>query len=60
MCRRMGSHYHNWIDYNGVTFLVVLLDSRPRVTKMGSIDAHRIVYNGDGGSERPAAHTSKN
>ena len=25
MCRRMGSHFHNWIDYNGVTFLVELL-----------------------------------
>ena len=21
MCRWMGSHFHNWIDYNGVTFL---------------------------------------
>ena len=60
MCRRMGSHYHNWIDYNGVTFLVVLLDSRPRVTKVGPIDGHRIDYNGDGGSEKPAARTSKN
>ena len=25
MCRWMGSHFHNWIDYNGVTFLVELL-----------------------------------
>ena len=24
MCRWMGSHFHNWIDYNGVTFLVEL------------------------------------
>ena len=22
MCRWMGSHFHNWTDYNGVTFLV--------------------------------------
>ena len=22
----MGSHFHNWIDYNGVTFLVELLE----------------------------------
>ena len=22
MCRWMGSHFHHWIDYNGVTFLV--------------------------------------
>ena len=20
LCRWMGSHFHNWIDYNGVTF----------------------------------------
>ena len=26
MCRWMGSHFHNWIDYNGVTFLVELLE----------------------------------
>ena len=27
MCRWMGSHFHDWIDYNGVTFLVELLES---------------------------------
>ena len=26
MCRWMGSHFHNWIDCNGVTFLVELLE----------------------------------
>ena len=26
MCRRMGSHFHNWTDYNGVTLLVKLLE----------------------------------
>ena len=26
MCRWMGSHFYNWTDYNGVTFLVVLLE----------------------------------
>ena len=26
MCRWMGSHFHNWIDYNGVKFLVELLE----------------------------------
>ena len=26
MCRWMGLHFHNWIDYNGVTFLVELLE----------------------------------
>ena len=28
MCRRMGSHFHDWIDYNGVAFSIV--------TRMGS------------------------
>ena len=26
MCRWMGSHFHNWTDYKGVTFLVELLE----------------------------------
>ena len=26
MCRWMGSHFHNWTDYNGITFLVELLE----------------------------------
>ena len=26
MCRLMGSHFHDWIDYNGVAFLVELLE----------------------------------
>ena len=26
MCRWMGSHFHNWIGCNGVTFLVELLE----------------------------------
>ena len=26
MCRWMGSHFYDWIDYNGVTFLVELLE----------------------------------
>ena len=26
MCRWMGLHFHNWTDYNGVTFLVELLE----------------------------------
>ena len=24
--RWMGSHFHDWIDYNGVTFLIELLE----------------------------------
>ena len=26
MCCWMGSHFHDWMDYNGVTFLVELLE----------------------------------
>ena len=26
MCRWMGLHFQGWIDYNGVTFLVELLE----------------------------------
>ena len=26
MCRWMGSYFHNWTDYNGVTFLAELLE----------------------------------
>ena len=26
MCRWMGSHFHDWIDYNGVAFSVELLE----------------------------------
>ena len=26
MCRGMGSHFHDWIDYNGVAFLIELLE----------------------------------
>ena len=26
MCRWMESHFHNWTDYNGVTFLLALLE----------------------------------
>ena len=26
MCRWMGSHFHVWIDYNGVAFSIELLE----------------------------------
>ena len=26
MCRWMGSHFHSWIDYNGVAFSLELLE----------------------------------
>jgi len=32
MCRWMGSHFHDWIDYNGVAFAI----GANTVTRMGS------------------------
>ena len=32
MCRCMGSHFHDWIDYSGVIFSHIF----NRVTRMGS------------------------
>ena len=26
MCRWMGSHFHDWVDYNGVAFSIELLE----------------------------------
>ena len=26
MCHWMGSHFHNWIDYNGAAFSIELLE----------------------------------
>ena len=26
MCRWMGSHFHDWIDYNGVAYSIGLLE----------------------------------
>ena len=26
LCRRIGSHFHDWIDYNGVVFSIEVLD----------------------------------
>ena len=26
MCRWMGSHFHDWTDYHGVAFSIVLLE----------------------------------
>jgi len=31
MCRWMGSHFHDWLDYNGIAFLI----GANRVTRMG-------------------------
>ena len=26
MCRWIGSHFHDWIDYNGVAYSIALLE----------------------------------
>ena len=39
MCRWMGLHFHDWMDYNGVAFSTELLEWGRifnRVTRMGS------------------------
>ena len=39
MCRWMGSHFHDWTDYNEVAFSIQLLEWRRifnTVTRMGS------------------------
>ena len=28
ICRWMGSHFHDWSDYNGVAFSIELLDKK--------------------------------
>ena len=37
MCRWMGSHFHNWSDYYGVTFLIDLLECGHKVSNFGGI-----------------------
>ena len=35
MCRWMGSHFHNWIDYDGVAFSIELLELGRTLIIMG-------------------------
>ena len=35
MCRWMGSHLHDWIDYNGVAFSLELLEWDPTFLRFG-------------------------
>ena len=35
MCRWMGSHLHDWIDYNGVAFSLELLEWDPTFLGFG-------------------------
>ena len=36
MCRWMGSHFHGWIDYNGVAFSMALLEWGRTFSDFGS------------------------
>ena len=36
MCRWMGSHFHDWNDYNGVAFSIELLEWGPTFSDLGS------------------------
>ena len=35
MCRWMGSHLHDWIDYKGVAFSLELLEWDPKFSDLG-------------------------
>ena len=35
MCCWMGSHFHDWIDYNGVAFSIELLEWGPKFSIFG-------------------------
>ena len=37
MCRWMGSHFHDWIDYDGVAFSIELLEWSRRFSDFGGI-----------------------
>ena len=40
MCRWMGSHFHDWIDYNGVAFSTELLRGRTFLDFWGETVLH--------------------
>ena len=42
MCRWMGSHFHDWIDYNGVALSIELLEWGKSRFKMGSFSVKKI------------------
>ena len=50
MCRWMGSHFHDWIDYNGVACWL----------RWGSIVGHKIDYNEEGALRGQLHIPSKN
>ena len=39
MCRWMGSHFHDWIDYNGVAFSIELLEWGHTFSEFGGLDS---------------------
>ena len=41
MCRWMGSHFHDWIDYNGIAFSIELLEWGRKFSDFGG---KRVVH----------------
>ena len=39
MCCWMGSHFHDWIDYNGVAFSIELLEWGHTFSEFGGLDS---------------------
>ena len=39
MCCWMGSHFHDWIDYNGVAFSIQLLEWGHTFSEFGGLDS---------------------
>ena len=37
MCRWMGSHFHDWIDYTGVAFSIELLECSRTFSDFGGV-----------------------
>ena len=44
ICRWIGSHFDNWIDYNGVTFSTVLLEGGCTFSDFGGKKVLHIYY----------------
>ena len=51
MCRWMGSHFHDWIDCNGVAFSIDLLEWGRTSSGVGALKGQRHI---------PSKHKPKN
>ena len=43
MCRWMGPHFHDWIDYNGVAFSIDLLEWGRTFSGVEALKGHRHI-----------------